>query len=585
MRMRQKTADPDRLELKNKKGMWRRYAKLFLRCRLPWLLLAIYLALDLGLVNVGVNETDYTAQLFAGDTSPGLLIQLITVIVINLVGTSLLVFMRIVTSGRMDQNMRNVLIEKVMRLPMSYFKRENPRDAVYRIVSSATVIDNSVMYVIIPMVTAGYTAFAVIRRVFSHDWRLSAIMLVFLPLQIVIAIIFGRINFSLGVRDADVNAGLMERLAEMVTNIPLAKAFARERREAEKGEELTARLYRISIKSSWLSQLKDLSTAVLDMAQAAAMTLVGMFLLQGGDINTRAWISFFMFSSTFNSAVYELLMYWNNVKSIQGSADRVAEIMDAQEEYFGGEPCEDLSGDLELKNVRFAYEEDQTLLTDVSCVFPDNCVTALLGVSGCGKTTLVNLLTRLYDPQSGSITVNGRSIHDYALDDYRNQFVMVSQNGMLFSGTVRENVGYGSGDVSDAEVAEALKKAGAYDFVMAMPGGLDARLEEYGNNLSGGQRQRLTVARALLSKAHYIILDEPAASMDAIAAAELMNVLGEAAKGRCMIVIAHTPAVLSLADRVVVVEDGVAAAQGGAAEAAERSAFLRAFTGKEGSAV
>ena len=585
MRMRLKTADPDRLELKNKKGMWKRYVKLFLRCRLPWLLLAIYLILDLGLVNVGVNETDYTVQLFAGDTSPGLLIRLIAVIVINLVGTSLLVFMRIVTSGRMDQNMRNVLIEKIMRLPMSYFKRENPRDAVYRIVRNATVIDNSVMYVIIPMVTAGYTAFAVIRRVFSHDWRLSAMMLAFLPIQIVIAIIFGRINFSLGERDADLNAGLMERLAEMVTNIPLAKAFAKEKRETEKGENLTARLYRLNIKASWLSQVKDLSENAVTLAQSAAMTLVGMFLLRSGDINTRAWISFFMFSSTFNNAVFELLMYWNNVKSIQGSADRVAEIMDAREEDFSGEPCGDLSGDLELKNVRFAYEEDQTLLTDVSCVFPDNCVTALLGVSGCGKTTLVNLLTRLYDPQSGSITVNGRDIHDYALDDYRSQFVMVSQNGMLFSGTVRENVSYGNGDVSDAEVTEALKKAGAYDFVMAMPGRLDARLEEYGGNLSGGQRQRLTVARALLSKAHYIILDEPAASMDAIAAAELMAALGEAAKGRCMIVIAHTAAVLSLADRVAVVEDGVVTAQGSVAEAAERSAFLRAFTGKEGSAV
>ena len=583
--MRRKTVDPDRLELKNRKGMWRRYGKLFLRCRLPWLLLAVYLTLDLGLVNVGVNETDYTAQLFAGDTSPGLLLQLITVIVINLVGTSLLVFMRIVTSGRMDQNMRNVLIEKVMRLPMSYFKRENPRDAVYRIVRNATVIDNSVMYVIIPMVTAAYTAFTVIQRVFTHDWRLSAMMLAFLPIQIVIAIIFGRINFSLGVRDADLNAGLMERLAEMVTNIPLAKAFAKEKRETEKGEELTARLYKINIKASWLSQVKDLSENAVTLAQSAAMTLVGMFLLRTGDINTRAWISFFMFSSTFNNAVFELLMYWNNVKSIQGSADRVAEIMDAREENFSGEPCEKLAGDLELKNVRFAYEEDQTVLTDVSCVFPDNQVTALLGVSGCGKTTLASLLTRLYDPQSGSITVNGRSIRDYALDDYRSQFVTVSQNGMLFSGTVRENVSYGNGAVSDAEVVKALKLAGAFDFVMAMPGRLNARLEEYGNNLSGGQRQRLTVARALLSGAHYIILDEPAASMDAIAAAELMETLGEAAKGRCMIVIAHTAAVLSLADRVVVVEDGVVTAQGDIAAAAERSAFFRAFAGKEGAAL
>ena len=578
--MKRNRPDPDRVELRERRGTWLRFLKLFRKCRLPWLWLIVYLVLDIGVINLGVSETDYTAQLFAGDTSARTVTMLIALILIRLLGSSLVVFVGAVTSARINQNMRTVLLEKVLRLPMDFFKRESPREGVYRIVRNAQVIDSTIMLVLLPIVSAGYTAVAVIGRVFSHDWRLSLVMLAFVPIQILIAFLFGRINFSLNERDASLNAGLMQRLAEMVTNIPLAKAFAKEREEAEKGTDLTGRLYRLTIKASWLDQLKSLSESAVDLLQAVAISITGYFLLSDGSINTRGWISFFLFCSTFSGAITELTVYWNNLKIIQGGANRVAEIMDAREEDCSGEPCTDLTGDLELREVRFGYTEDRSVLTGVNCTFPDHCVTALLGVSGCGKTTLVNLLTRLYDPQSGTITVDGRDIHGYALQDYRAQFVMVSQSGMLFSGTVRENVCYGNGAVSDEALTDALKQARAYDFVMALPDGVDTRLEEYGANLSGGQRQRLAVARALLSRAHYIILDEPAAAMDAIAASELMEVFAEAAKGRCMIVIAHTAAVLSLAQRVVVVEDGVVTAQGTLAEAAEHSAFLREFAGR-----
>lgn len=579
--MRQLRGDPDQIELKQKKGTWRRFIRIFPKCRLPWVWLAAYIVLDLGVINLGVNSTDYTAQLFAGDTSPALLMKLVGTMIVNIVGSTLLVFTGHVTSARINRNMRGVLTGKVLRLPMSYFKDENPRDAVYRIVNNAIVIDSTIMVFLIPIASAAYKAAVVFGRVFRYDWRLSAILIAFIPLDTLIAFLFGRINFSLAERDAHVSAAMTARLAQLVTNIPLAKAFAKEEKETVNGEEFTERLYRISIKSSWIDQFRDLANTGSSLLQSLAIVLVGVVLLGSGAVTRKAWIAFFLFSSIFSGAVAELMMYWNNIKVIQGRADKVTEIMDAPEEDFSGEACSGLRGGICLEDVHFGYEADKPVLGGVSCQFPDNAVTALLGISGCGKTTLVNLLMRLYTPQSGSITVDGKSIYDYALESYRDQFVMVSQSSMLFSGTIRENLLYGNGAVTAEELTDALKRAGAYEFVMSLPEDLETRLEEYGGNLSGGQRQRLAMARALLSKAHYLILDEPAAAMDALAVSELMAILKEAAKGRCMIIIAHSRAVLPIADRVVVVEGGVVTAQGETAEVQKTNSFLRAFAGNE----
>ena len=581
MKKREKEIDQDKIVMKQKKGTWKRFIKLFPKCRLPWIWMIIYIVLDLGVVNIGLSETEYTAELFAGNTSPAFLAKLIGIIVLNLFSTNFVIFTRQIVSARTDRNMRNALLGKVMRLPMSYFKNENPREAIYRIVANSTVISNSVLFVIFPLVTAAYTSVSVFQRVFKHDWRLSIILIAFIPVQMLVAFIFGRINFSLSDREASINANLMQKLAELITNIPLAKAFAKENKETESGEEITKRLYKISIKSSWISQFQDLSQTFIDLIQSVIMVLVGVALLKGGDITTRNWIAFFMFSSVFSGSITEFMMYYNNLKTIQGSANRVAEIMNSPEEDFSGDACENLKGSVKLEHVHFGYDEDKPILTDVSCEFKDNSVTALLGVSGCGKTTLVNLLTRLYVPQSGEILVEDKSVHGYALTDYRSQFVMVSQNSMLFSGSIRENVCYGNGEVTEEEFENALKKAGAYDFASQLPDGADTLLEEYGNNLSGGQRQRIAVARALLSNAHYIILDEPAASMDAIAASELMEILKNISKDRCMIIIAHTAAVLPLADNVVIIENGVVSAQGETAEVLKTNDFLREFAGKK----
>ena len=579
--METKPVDQDRIDIKKTKGAWKRLIKVFPKCHLPVVWLIAYIILSVGIINIGLDETEYTAQLFAGDTSAALVGKLIVIIIINLVGSGLLVYVRGLTSARIDRNMRITLMDKITRLPMSYFKDENPRDEIYRISSNAIFVDSSIMLFLIPTATCLYSMANVVSRVFKYDWRLTLVMLGLIPLNILVAFIFGRINFFLSKRDTQVNTRLTRKLAELITNIPLAKAFAKEEAETERGKEHIDRLYRLNIKSSWLMQFRDVSEAIVHTLQTVAICVVGLLLIGGGTITKRAWISFFLFSTVFSNSITELMMYWQNIKTIQGGADPLCRVMEAKEENYDGEPCEELHGNLELSNVCFRYVEEKPVLKGLSCTFPDNSVTALLGMSGCGKTTLTHLINRLYDPESGSICVNGKNISDYALADYRKQFVVVSQNSMIFSGTVRENLNYGNSSQDEQRMYDALRLAGAYDFVMAMEGGLDAEIAEYGSNLSGGQKQRLAMARALMSDAHYLILDEPVAAMDAIATRELLDGLQNVVKDRCAIIISHTDAILSLADRAVVVENGVLAAEGPIEEVAEKNAFLRTLMGKE----
>lgn len=207
---------------------------MFPKCNLPWLLLILYLVFELGIINIGITETDYTAQLFAGDTSPALLTKLIVVLVANMLASDLLIFIRNLTSNRISHNMRIVLLKKVFRLPMSFFQKEDPREVVYRLVDRAIVVESTIMLAIIPFLMAGYKSIAIFGKVFTYDWRLSAILLGVVPFKILIAFIFGRLNFSLSRSDERLNTKLTQRLAEMIMNIPLAKAFAKEDREAKR---------------------------------------------------------------------------------------------------------------------------------------------------------------------------------------------------------------------------------------------------------------------------------------------------------------------------------------------------------------
>lgn len=574
----EKTVNPDKINLKHEKGVWMKFIKMCLKSRLPWIWILLYLIVDIGVINIGISETELTAELFAGNVSSQLVTSLIIVIIINTLGSSVSVMIHQLTEARFNRNARQVAVEKVMKLPMSFFNEDNPREAILRIVTNTKAVGNTFVLFILPGITGLYSLFAVVRKIYYYDIRLTLILIVFIPIVLFISYLSGRINYSLNNTDKKIMSILTEQLSELVINIPLAKAFAKEKYEEKRGGELSDRYYKLNIKSSWLGQVFDMSFSLLDLIQNLCIIFAGLFLLKNEQIEMKSWIAFFLFSGVFTTKITELRMVWNNVKTIQGGAERMAEILDAPNEENLGTNTNNFNGSIEVKDLSFGYVENKPVLKGINCTFEKGKATALIGVSGCGKSTLVNLINRIYKPECGEISIDGINIQDYELNHFRKQFSFISQDIMLFSGTIRENLCYGqTRTYSDEELFEVLKKVHAYDFVMKLENKLDEKLSEYGDNLSGGQRQRLALARVLLDDAPYMILDEAFANMDAISTMEVLDVLKENVKDKTMIVIAHSSKILELVSDVIVIENGVVSACGSIEEVKNTSQFMKDF--------
>lgn len=566
------------VRIKQEKGVWKRYIILLVKARIPIVWLIIYIAAEVFLVNVGVNETDYTARLFDGDVSVRTVTSLVAVIVINMVLSSVTVLIRQILTARTDRNARLSIWNKLLHIPMKFFNNENPEEAISRIVSNATCVSSTLTFVIIPIGTAAYSIFACVRKVWQYDWRLSATLLCSIPLAILVAFITGRLKYSVNKSYAKVLAVLTGRISELIKRIPMMKAFARERAEEVRGDDVTGKLYRVNIKSGWIDNLSSMGISLLGIISNLLIVFVGVLLFRNDAINKRAWIAFFLFSGTVMGHVDALIVYWHNTKTIQGIIARVGEIMSYENEKSGTVPAEGLTGDIRFENVSFGYGEDKPVLKGIDCTFKEGRVTALLGLSGCGKSTMVNLIDRIYEPDDGVITVGGNNISEYVLNSYRRRFGMIPQNVMLFSGTVRDNVIFGiNREVTDGEIMEAIDKVGLAGFIEKSGKGLELDIGERGNKLSGGQKQKIALARMLLADSHYLILDEATASMDTISVADFKSVLKEIIKDRTVIIIAHSNHLMQLADDVMIIENGVIAAHGEFDKVLKENVFLQDF--------
>ncbi len=544
----------DQIEIKHKKGVWARYIKLIFKCQLPVVWIVIYLVVDIIGINVSLDETTYTAELFAGDISAAVLTRLIIAIVLNIIISNLSVTVRQLTEANINRNARKAVNKKVLNLPMSFFADGNPRDAITRITVDIEAIANSLVLGFFPMVSSVYGIWAVLRLIGYYDYRLSLILAGFIPLFVLLTWVKGRISYSINNIDHSLLSILTMKLSELVENIPLTKAFVKEKQEAERGEEIVDRIYYISIKSNWYDVLFDSSQTVLDLLQTFLIIFVGLILMRNGELTLKYWVMFFLFSSQLNSYVSLICTNFTNIKTIQGGCQYIAEVMDAKEEENLGTLQQPLEGAIRFENISFAYGQNKPLYENASFTIPEKKMTAIVGENGCGKTTLVNLIQRLYQPVSGSIYVGTQLIQDYELHYYRSQISYMSQQVMLFTGSLRANLTYGlNKQVSDEEIWNALKQTKADKFVEALQGQLDYQVTSYGNNFSGGEKQKLALARVLLDNNQYLILDEATSNLDAISQKEVLDIIEQMDK--TIIVIAHSEEIVKRCDHEILIEN------------------------------
>ena len=465
---------------------------------------------------------------------------------------------------RVLETLRNDLFDKIVRLPMRFFEKSQVGMLMSRILNDVLQLRES-MPSFVMLIREVLTMFALIGTVIYIDPYMAMWALLVLPLALYPFIYFGRKLRKYGRRNQVKLSDINSLLQEHFSGIKVIKAFANEKGAAREFRLENARLLAILLKQCLVSEL---SSRFMELVGAFGVGLVvwfGGMQVVDGRVTPGELATFMAALVMLYEPIKKITTSNNNIQRALAGAERVFEILDAphiQVEQSGDHPFELPFKLLEIEGVGFSYSEDgASALADITLSIRAGERVALVGPSGAGKTTLVNLIPRFYDPTMGEIRINGRPVREYDLADLRRNMAMVSQDTFLFNTTVRDNIAYGAEVVAEA-VELAAETAYAHGFVRELDTGYDSVVGERGVKLSGGQKQRLTIARALYKNPPLLILDEATSALDTESERIVQMALENLMKDRTSIVIAHRLSTVLNADRIVVMEKGRIVAQG-----------------------
>ena len=549
---------------RKKYGSFRRFFLMLGKARLPYLWIAAYLAASVVIANVGVSSTEYSAALFAGNVGltavvlPYLFYQLLSLVLGSVSG-----LLANLCEARMDRNLRRMVWCKTVRLPLRFYETNNPKELLSRITTDISSISGLVMRVFLAVLTTAYSSFVILRKISSYDGALMWSLVAILPVNILISFIMGRLKF--GVQDLinRRNAQLTAAIAERTNNLMLIKSMGAEEKEAAVGEGHMRASYRAAGMNIWITGLSLPISAIATALQTVVIILVGRGFYASGALELTQWIAYYGFAVQLTNILGAYCGYWTTFKQVQGSVDRVTEIMDERSEDLDtGEVMGSPVGGIRFEKVDFSFG-GTPLFQGLDLDIPAGRITAVVGPSGSGKTTLLNLIDRLYPLAGGRILVGGRDAADYSLASFRRALGYVTQESVMYAGTIRSNLLHGLDRTpSEEELDEACAAVGILDYVRRQPLGYDAPVGESGASLSGGQRQRFSVARALLKRPDCLLLDEATAAMDIDGKAGVWASIRTAMAGRTVVYVAHDAQTIANADYVVVLRDGRVEAAG-----------------------
>ena len=539
-------------------GSFRRFFSMLGKADLPYLWIIGYLAASAVIANVGVSTTEYSAALFAGNVGmtavvlPYLFYQILSLVLGSVSG-----LINNLCEARMDRNLRRMVWRKTVSLPLRFYENNNPKELLSRITTDISSISSLVMKVFLPIFTTAYASFVILRKVSSYDGALMWSLVAALPVNILISFILGRLQF--GVQDLinRRNAELTASVAERTNNLMLIKSMGTEKKESGTGEERMKASYRAAGMNIWITGLAVPIQAIAGVLQTIVIILVGRGYYASGALGLTEWIAYYGFAVQLTSILSGYCGYWTSFKRAQGAVDRVSQIMAERSEDLGaGDSMGSPAGGIHFEKVDFSFGT-KPLFQGLDLDIPAGRITAVVGPSGSGKTTLLNLIDRLYPLDGGSVQIGGKDTAEYSLASFRRALGYVTQESVMYAGTIRDNLLHGLGRVPpDEELDEACAAVGILDYVRRQPMGYDAPVGESGASLSGGQRQRFSVARALLKKPDCLLLDEATAAMDIGGKAGVWASIRQAMAGKTVVYVAHDAQTIRNADYLIVLRDG-----------------------------
>ena len=467
--------------------------------------------------------------------------------------------LRTYTTEKLTQDFRIRLFRQVQHLSFAYHDSRGTSDSIYRIQYDATSLSTIVLDSVMPMFTAWITLVSMLYVIFDIDWQLSIVALTVVPFLLGVLFKY-RKKLRQQSRDAKkLDSAAMGVLQETLSALRVVKAFSQEERETQRfagrsTESVRAKVH-LALSESFFGTVVGLITAV----GTAAVLYVGFKHVQSGSLTLGSLLIVMSYLGQLYDPLRTLSKRTASLQTSLAGAERAMALLDEEPdvpERRNARLIDRARGRVDFEAVSFSYVPERTVLRKVSFGVRPGERVGVVGATGVGKTTLINMLCRFFDPLGGAIYLDFVDLRDYKLRDLRNQFAIVLQEPVLFSTSIAENIAYGKPSATHAEVVAAAKAANAHDFISRFPGGYDSVVGERGMKLSGGERQRISLARAFLKDAPILVMDEPTSSVDTKTEAQILEAMDRLMEGRTVFIISHRKEALEGCDRILRIEDG-----------------------------
>ena len=505
-----------------------------------------------------------------------ILIFVLGLYVISAVFTFVQHYIMSTISQKICYRMRKEISEKINRMPMKYFESRTYGEVLSRITNDVDTLGMSLSQSINQIITSVTTMLGVLIMMISISPLLTLIALFILPVSVFLITFVMKKSQRYFRSQQEYLGQINGQVEENFTGHLVIKAYNKEEEVINDFNRTNDHLYDSAWKSQFISGMMQPIMMFVGNLGYAAVALIGGILAIKGTIEIGDIQAFIQYVKNFTQPIQQIAQVANQVQSMAAAAERVFEFLNEEEEDQTVEHpanIEDVVGNVTFEHVNFGYKEDQTIIHDFSAEIKQGQKIAIVGPTGAGKTTMVKLLMRFYDVNSGAIKIDGHNIKDFNRRELRDAFGMVLQDTWLFKGTIMENIRYGRLDATDEEVIAAAKAAYAHRFIETLPGGYDMELNEDASNVSQGQKQLLTIARAILADNKILILDEATSSVDTRTEARIQKAMDNLMKGRTSFVIAHRLSTIRDADLILVMKDGDIIEQGTHEELLEKDGF------------